>query len=407
MSLIENNLVYQIERSMFHKDICEILMNISNNDMPHLLFYGPKGSGKKTLINILLNLLFNINPYILNDTKYMIQGCGNKTFNINIKQSDHHIIIKPQNNNFDKYLIQYLIKKYAQCDTLIDSKKTFRVIIIDNIDKLSFIAQTSLRRTMEKYSKYCRFVMWGHNISKVIDPIKSRSLVISVPTPMNKEIFNYSIKIIVENNIKILFTDLVEIIFKIKNNIKKLLWSLEYLKSKNIVEGEKMEMKRINKNIINKKIDKIEALKCDINQIIYDKNNEKNNNKITNYLNKEDTAMKCVKKIISICYMINNINNKKNEKLNEEMEKEGITVKNLIDKMREIIYNFFITNYDSNVLLIRLIELITMDYIKISGKNKQRIINKIVEIDNSLELGRHDIIHIEGIFIFIINILNE
>ena len=31
-----------------------------------------------------------------------------------IKQSKHHIIIEPNNNNFDRYLIQDIVKEYAR-----------------------------------------------------------------------------------------------------------------------------------------------------------------------------------------------------------------------------------------------------------------------------------------------------
>ena len=49
----------------FHKQILEKLKIISSDDcMPHIIFYGNPGTGKKTLINLFLEMIFHPMIYI-------------------------------------------------------------------------------------------------------------------------------------------------------------------------------------------------------------------------------------------------------------------------------------------------------------------------------------------------------
>lgn len=220
----------------FHKQEFELLKKMSeDNSVPHIIFYGPEGSGKKTLIKLFLEMLYGKDVHKLNDSLYKVPGSGSSVTDVMIKQSNYHIVIEPNNNNFDRYLIQDVVKNYAQKVPLdvFTSKKTFKIVLIDNVDNLSYYAQTSLRRTMEKYSETCRFIMWSRSLSRVIDPIRSRCYNFKVNAPSDEEMLELIIKVSHGESMDLTLHNYTEIIDLSNGNAKKTLWLLQ-LKKMNI-----------------------------------------------------------------------------------------------------------------------------------------------------------------------------
>ncbi len=217
----------------FHKEIFEKLKKIAEDDgMPHVIFYGNPGTGKKTMINLFLEMIFDKSIYKLDDSKYTVISSGNIENEVIVKQSDHHIIIEPNNNNFDRYLIQDIVKEYARRYPLciFEKSRNFKMVQINNLDNLSYYAQTSLRRTIEKYSKTCRFIMWCYSLSKVIEPLRSRCLCIHVPTQTNDELVQWTFNISSLENIDIGFPILSYIVETSNGNLKDILWKLDLYK---------------------------------------------------------------------------------------------------------------------------------------------------------------------------------
>ncbi len=228
------------DKSLLHKDILKLLKFISNDDsIPHIIFYGASGVGKKKIIKLFLEMLYGADINKTEEYIYNVCGSGNKVKDVLVKQSDFHIVIDPVDNNFDKYLIQDIVKEYAKRIqiNLFGSKKLFKSVLINNLDNLSYYAQTSLRRTMEKYSGTCRFIMWCNSLSQVIEPLKSRCICIRVEAPSNQEMFKLAYTVAMKEDIDLKFEDYDFLIKNANGSIKMLLWSLNLMKVKNTTKN--------------------------------------------------------------------------------------------------------------------------------------------------------------------------
>src|SRR5277367_3177350 len=113
MFLFEKYRPNNISDFLFNKRILEQLIYIaSNEDIPHVIISGPPGGGKKTLLKFFLEALYDQDVNILSKIKYNIHGSSTKK-EIEILQSNYHIIIEPTSTNHDKYILQEIIKQYA------------------------------------------------------------------------------------------------------------------------------------------------------------------------------------------------------------------------------------------------------------------------------------------------------
>jgi replication factor C subunit 3/5 len=329
-------------KCFFHKDIFKKLEKISKDDsLPHIIFYGNPGTGKKTLINIFLEMIFDNSIYKLDDSKYTIMSSGNNESEVVIKQSDHHIIIEPNNTNFDRYLIQEIVKEYAKKYPLciFEKSRKFKAVQINYLDNLSYYAQTSLRRTIEKYSKTCRFIMWCYSLSKVIEPLRSRCLCIHVPTQTDDQLYKWMYNICCLEKIKIKSSIINSILSKSNGNLKSILW--------------KLDLYRYNNKIYNSYEEGINKI---INEIISIKNN----------------------KIIDAAFPIN------------------------IPKIREYIYKMYVTNISLNIIIKDILKNILFHNKDITKEQINDIINSASEFEYRLSKKRRDIIHLEA---FVINII--
>jgi replication factor C subunit 3/5 len=222
----------------------------------HLVIYGKPGSGKDFLINKLLEKIYDKENIELNEVEYLINGYGNSKTKVNIKQSKFHIIIEPNSNGFDKYLIQEIIQNYAKTELLniLKYKRLFKIVVINKIDNLSNTAQASLRRTMENYADTCKFIFICDQLSKMIEPLRSRCIEIRVPLPNNEQIINTVLNISQMEQIDLTEKKLIYILKNCNQKIYNAIWLLELQKNGCLYKNTKDEL--INKQvemIVNKK----------------------------------------------------------------------------------------------------------------------------------------------------------
>lgn len=202
------------------------------SNFQHLIVYGPNGCSKEYLVNKLLEKMYGKTAIELKEVEYTVSGYSNTKTKIMIKQSKNHIVIEPNSNGFDKYLIQEIIQEYAKSEliNILKQRRLFKIVIINKIDNLSYYAQASLRRTMEKYSNTCKFILISDQLSKIIEPLRSRCLLIRIPLPTNEQILETLLHICNKENIQIKWNDLNKIIHNSENNVNYAIWLLEMYK---------------------------------------------------------------------------------------------------------------------------------------------------------------------------------
>ena len=199
------------------------------NNLANMIFYGKKGNSKEIIVKRLLEKIFGKKETKLDMVEYEICGYGNVKTKVNIKQSKYHIVIEPNNNGFDKYLIQEVVKKYSNTEILNITKrsKPFKFVVINKIDKLSDYAQASLRRTIELVSDKCKFIFISDQLSRIIEPLRSRCILYRVPLLSHQMIFKIILQICISEKIKISSKMINNIIKKSDNMINISIWNLE------------------------------------------------------------------------------------------------------------------------------------------------------------------------------------
>lgn len=181
----------------YHAGISQRLKALSSTgDFPHLLVYGPPGAGKKTRVVATLHELFGASVEKLKVDIQVFTTPSNRKLEFNVISSPHHLEITPSDmGNNDRIVIQDLLKDVAQVESVdftakpaTKNNKKFKVVIINEAELLTRDAQAALRRTMEKYSSNIRLILICNTSANIIDPIKSRTLLIRIPSPSTLEI---------------------------------------------------------------------------------------------------------------------------------------------------------------------------------------------------------------------------
>lgn len=182
-----------LDKLQYHNDLSQQLQELATTgDFPHILFYGPSGAGKKTRITCFLRELYGPGAEKLKIENKTFTSPSNAKVEISIISSNYHIEVNPSDAGMHDYtVVRSLLKEVAQTQSLDTSQKAsraFKVVVINEADKLTRESQHALRRIMEKYMGNCRYILCCNSQSKVIPAIRSRCLGIRVAAPTFPEI---------------------------------------------------------------------------------------------------------------------------------------------------------------------------------------------------------------------------
>jgi len=219
----------------YHKKLGNMLKKLAlSEDLPHLLIYGPNGAGKKTRIMGFLQELYGsgVHKVKMDPWEFKVSATSSTKVEIAILSSNYHLDITPSDaEHYDRVVLQKLIKEVAsvqQFDT--KTQRTFKVIVINEVDRLTREAQAALRRTMEKYVHACRLILCCENLGRVIQPLRSRCLLLRVPAPSNFEVEGILAKIAKKEGIQLSEKLAGRIAEDSERNLRRAIMQLQTLK---------------------------------------------------------------------------------------------------------------------------------------------------------------------------------
>jgi DNA polymerase III delta prime subunit len=145
-----------------HTNIVEKLKYFqSSHKIPNIIFNGPSGSGKRTLVNDFITSIYG------DDREKM------KNFVMYVNCA-HGKGIK---------FIREELKFFAKTNIHSHGEDIFKSIVLLNGDKLTMDAQSALRRCIELFSHNTRFFIIVEDKYKLLKPILSRFCEIYIPEP--------------------------------------------------------------------------------------------------------------------------------------------------------------------------------------------------------------------------------
>lgn len=158
-----------IKRLCIHESIVTRLDEfIAKNKIPHLIFHGPSGSGKHTLVREFIHRIYGSDK---------------------IKMKSHVMTVNCSHGKGIQFIreeLKFFAKSNAQTKSNLDGGKPseFKIIILLNAHHLTVDAQSALRRCIELFSYNTRFFIVVENKDKLLNPILSRFCDIFVPEPV-------------------------------------------------------------------------------------------------------------------------------------------------------------------------------------------------------------------------------
>jgi hypothetical protein len=135
---------------------------LKTEKIPNIIFHGPSGSGKRTIVHKFVADIYNHNKELI------------KAYVMNVNCA-HGKGIK---------FVREDLKFFAKTHINVKGSGHFKTVILSNADNLTTDAQSALRRCIELFCHTTRFFIIVEDKYKLLKPILSRLCEIFVPEPI-------------------------------------------------------------------------------------------------------------------------------------------------------------------------------------------------------------------------------
>jgi replication factor C subunit 2/4 len=212
----------KISQIIGHDEVKKVLVKtIKNGNLPHLLFYGPSGTGKTSTVLALVNEL------------YGPEKVKSKVLELNASDENGINVVRDKIIKFATFVVGSSDPKYPS--------PSFKIIILDEADAMTSEAQTALKKVMESTCDVTRFVFICNYENRIIDPIKSRCASFKF-SPIPEKLILNKLKNISKNEKINVKDDVLQIITKICQGDARrsvnTLQNIKYIPKKNITKDD-------------------------------------------------------------------------------------------------------------------------------------------------------------------------
>jgi len=148
---IEKYRASKFEDILSHRIIIETLQKyVSDKNIPHMIFYGPSGTGKTS----------------------MIITCAKRLYS----KEDYPMMVMEINASEERGIdiVRNTIIQFVTSINMPSNKNMFKLVILDEADALTYDAQLMLRNLIELYTNSVRFCLVCNYIKKIHTSIQSR-----------------------------------------------------------------------------------------------------------------------------------------------------------------------------------------------------------------------------------------